>query len=146
MPTDRLPELGVRLKFGPRGRLFRQQFAPAVGEMKANQNIKIRQIADALDAAGYHSLDERARILDLPRSTTWSILKGNHKSSGLSSTIINRMLSAPDLPAEVRAKVLEYVEEKTAGRYGNSRVRLREFSRRLSHLSKPAKRDTDKHA
>ena len=65
-------------------------------------------------------LDDQANALGLSRSTTWTILKGRHKASGLSADIINRMLAAPRLPPLVRAKVLEYVEEKTAGRYGHS--------------------------
>ena len=80
--------------------------------MKARQSSKIRELGDALIAEGYLTLDEQARVLGLGRSTTWTILKGNHKTSGLSAGIINRMLAAPRLPALVRARILEYIDEK----------------------------------
>ena len=61
------------------------------------------------------------------RSTTWAILQANHKGSGLSGAIIKRMLLEPRLPDAARVKILEYVQEKTAGHYGHSRKRLRIF-------------------
>ena len=57
----------------------------AVADLKARQSAKIKQFGDALVEAGYHALDGQARVLGLSRSTTWTILKANHKSSGLSS-------------------------------------------------------------
>jgi len=42
------------------------------------------------------------------------------------------MLAAPGLPPQVRAKVLEYVEEKAEGRYGHSKTVRRRFVMRLS--------------
>jgi hypothetical protein len=42
------------------------------------------------------------------------------------------MLAAPGLPLLVRAKVLEYLEEKTAGYYGHSQPIRRRFVSRLS--------------
>jgi hypothetical protein len=77
------------------------------------------------------------------RSTTWSILKGQHKSSGLSASVIIRILSAPRLPTNVREKIHEYVAEKSAGRYGNSKIRLREFAERLSHVVGPESESTN---
>jgi hypothetical protein len=106
--------------------------APSVKEMKARQNSKIREIADALRTAGFIALDEQASALGLCRSTAWTIIQGRHKSSGLSASIINRMLVAPRLPQIVRAKILEYVEEKTAGLYGDSNCRLCKFEASLS--------------
>jgi len=47
-------------------------------------------------------------------------------------SIINRMLAAPELPALARTKILEYVEEKAAGLYGDSRSQRRKFTARLS--------------
>jgi hypothetical protein len=41
------------------------------------------------------------------------------------------MLAAPMLPLLVRAKILEYVEEKVAGLYGSQSQRLR-FAAQLS--------------
>ena len=103
-----------------------------LAEMKAKQSAKIRELQDALVTAGYLSLDEQARALGLSRSTTWTILKGSHKASGLSAATINRMLVEPRLPPPVRTKILEYVREKNAGFYGDSHVRLRKFTGRVA--------------
>jgi len=100
--------------------------------MKARQSLKIRELGEALTAEGLVTLDEQAIALGLCRSTTWTILKGNHKSSGLSATVINRMLAAPQLPPLVRSKILEYVEDKTAGLYGHSKAQVSRFTARLS--------------
>jgi hypothetical protein len=99
---------------------------------KARQSCAIRELSNALAAAGFATLDKQARVLGLCRSTTWTILKGSHKSSGLSATIINRALAAPHLPALVRAKILEYVGQKAAGRYGHSKTQRRKFIAQLS--------------
>ena len=96
------------------------------------QAFKIRELGEALVQAGYVALDEQADALGLCRSTTWTILQATHKSSGLSATVINRMLASPQLPAPVRAKLLEYVEEKISGRYGHGKVQLRGFAGRLT--------------
>jgi hypothetical protein len=101
-------------------------------EMKARQACKIRELAEAVEAAGFVTLDEQAQVLGLPRSTAWTIRRGSHKSSGLSASIINRMWVAPMLPLLVRAKILEYVKEKSAGMYGGSPVQRRRFTARLS--------------
>jgi len=101
------------------------------GKPKERQRRKIKEIGAALSDAGHLSLDDQARVLGLGRSTTWAILQANHKSAGLSATVINRMLEAPELPPSVRAKILEYVEQKAAGVYGHEdRLRLR-FTARL---------------
>lgn len=105
---------------------------------KARQSVKIRQLGEALVAAGYRRLDEQAKALGLPRSTAWTILKANHKNSGLSVLVINRMLAAPELPSTVRARIFEYIEEKSAGLYGDSKVRAQRFHDRLP--TKPADR------
>lgn len=81
---------------------------------------------------GFLTLDEQAKALGLSRSTAWTIRKVSHKGSGLSASIINRMLAAPQLPRAARSKILEYVEEKTAGLYGGSRSQRRKFVARLS--------------
>jgi len=100
--------------------------------MRSVQSAKIRELGDALIASGYISLDDQAKVLGLSRSTTWTILQANHKTSGLSASVINRMLAQPQLPARVRVKILEYVEEKSAGVYGHSRLQVRRFAARLS--------------
>ena len=89
---------------------------------KDRQAAKIRALGEALAAAGFLALDERAKVLGLCRSTAWTVLRGNHKASGLSATTINRMLAAPSLPPSVRAILLEYIEEKTAGVYGDCKT------------------------
>jgi hypothetical protein len=93
---------------------------PAIAEAKARQSSKIRELRIALRSAGLIGLDEQARALALPRSTTWKILKGDHKASGLSAMVISRMLSAPSLPPVVRTKILEYVREKPTGFTGTA--------------------------
>jgi hypothetical protein len=100
--------------------------------MKVRQASKIRELGDALVTAGFVTLDEQAQAIGLCRSTTWTILKGNHKTSGLSATVINRMLAAPQLPPLVRLKILEYIEGKAAGLYGHRKIPLRRFAARLS--------------
>jgi hypothetical protein len=100
-------------------------------EMNARQSSKIRELAETVEAAGFLTLDEQAQILGVPRSTAWTIRRGSHKASGLSASIINRMLAAPMLPLRVRAKILEYVEEKAAGLYGGSSSQRRRFTARL---------------
>jgi len=95
--------------------------------MKARQAVKLREIREALVADGFAALDEQAEVLGLSRSTTWTIVNGNHKSSGLSAAILNRMLLATRLRPRLRVKILEYVEEKSAGHYGGNRVRLQKF-------------------
>jgi hypothetical protein len=110
-----------------------EESAPCmVADMKARQSAKIRELGHALVASGFCTLDEQAEVLGLSRSTTWTVLKARHKSSGLSAKIINRMLASRQLPPLVRSKIIEYGEEKAAGLYGGSRVRLRRFTARLS--------------
>ena len=42
------------------------------------------------------------------------------------------MLASPQLPSGVRTKILEYVDEKVAGRYGHSTAQRRKFIARIS--------------
>ncbi len=94
-------------------------------EIKARQSAKIRQLAEAADLIGLQTLDEQAEAFGIPRSTAWTIRNGGHKASGLSVSIIDRMLSAPKLPPSVRTTLLEYIAEKTSGLYGGKRIRWR---------------------
>lgn len=109
-----------------------QRPLPLTARMKARQSYKIKELAEAVKSAGFVTLDEQAKALGLSRSTAWTIRKASHKASGLSASIINRMLATPDLPPLVRTKILEYVEEKAAGLYGGSRSQRRKFAARLS--------------
>ena len=96
-------------------------------DMRAKQAAKIRELRQVLVNAGFSVLDQQAVALGLSRSTAWAVLKGNHKSSGLTATLINRMLTSPKLPPSARAVLIEYVEEKSAGAYGHNKDRLRIF-------------------
>jgi hypothetical protein len=110
---------------------------PCTKEMKARQKSKIREIGETLRTAGFLTLDQQAKALGLCRSTTFSLFQSNHKSSGLTPALINRMLAAPQLPIAVRARILEYVEEKCAGLYGHSRDSLRRFNALLVEEQRP---------
>ena len=88
--------------------------------LKARQAAKLREVGEALRAAGFSTLDQQADALALCRSTAWTVLQANHKASGLSAAVIKRMLAAPRLPATVRETLLEYVREKAAGLYGHT--------------------------
>jgi hypothetical protein len=101
-----------------------------LSEMKARQSAKIRQLGQALIAAGLRTLDAQADALGLPRSTAWTIVKTRHKTSGLSAGSIERMLGSK-LPPRARATIVEYVEEKSFGLYGGSRRQQQRFAVRL---------------
>src|SRR6266550_9633020 len=117
-----------------------QRPLPLSARMKGRQSSKIRVLAEAVESAGFLTLDEQAKALGLSRSTAWTIRKAIHKASGLSASIINRMLAAPHLPPLARNKILEYVEEKAAGLYGGSRSQRHKFAARLSIEELPAYR------
>jgi hypothetical protein len=95
--------------------------------IKARQSAKMREIADALSSAGFVGLDAQADILGIGRSTAWTILRGSHKSTGLSPAIIDRMLGVGVLPVSVRTKIVEYASEKAAGFYGHNQLQRRRF-------------------
>jgi hypothetical protein len=105
-------------------------FEPAaqskIAESKARQTIRIRELASAL--AGLVTLGEQARALGLSRSSAWTVLKANHKASGLAAGTINQMLSSPALPPRARVTILTYVDEKLAGLYGHNKTQLRRFA------------------
>ena len=103
-------------------------------QMRARQSAKIAELGDALAATGFHSIDQQAKALGLPRSTCWSIRRACHKTSGLSAAIINRMLSTPQLPPLVRICILEYVEEKIAGLYGHNKRQRHRFVKHLKSI------------
>src|ERR1043165_8731379 len=77
----------------PKNSLWRQE-ANSVCDMKRRQSAKIREIETALVASGVVGLDAQAQALGISRSTAWTILKGNHKASGLSASLVNRILAA----------------------------------------------------
>jgi hypothetical protein len=111
-----------------------------VSQMKARQCAKIKELHKVLIVTGFRSLDEQAKALGLSRSTTWTIIKASHKNSGLSASVINRILAKPQLPPLVRATVVEYVEDKSAGLYGHNKISLRRFNCAIdSSASSPRK-------
>ena len=132
-----------RLSSASRVQARTQRPLPLTARMKARQFSKIRELAEALKSAGFLTLDEQAKALGLSRSTAWTIRKASHKASGLSASIINRMLAAPELPPLARTKILEYVEEKAAGLYGGSRSQRRKFAARLSIENLPVCGETE---
>jgi hypothetical protein len=99
---------------------------------QAQQQCKIREIGYALASTGFCTLDDQAKALGIGRSTTWTILKAAHKSSGLSAGLIERILQSPQLPPEVRATVLQYAEAKAVGAYGHNPAQRQKFCVRLS--------------
>jgi hypothetical protein len=99
--------------------------------MRERQRAKIREFGDALAAMGLRTLDKQADALALSLAAPPGICS-KHKGSGISPTIINRMLASPRLPPRVRAKIIEYVAEKAAGAYGDSKARLNKFTTRVS--------------
>jgi hypothetical protein len=104
-----------------------------VTKMRERQSAKIRELRPALVTAGIFTLDEQADVLGLCRSTAWTVLNGQNKTGGLSAPTINRILAAPRLPAFVRAKILEFIEEKAAGLYGHSKsIRHKFIAQRLT--------------
>jgi len=112
--------------------------------MKSDPSFPIQRIGDALLAEGFVTLDEQAKALGLSRSTTWTVLRANHKKSGLSAAILSRILKAPLLPGPVRAKVLQYVEEKSAGLHGHNKLQQRRFAARLESMRRPRPDDRDR--
>ena len=110
---------------------------------RALQASRIREIGRALSEAGYEHIDSQAEILGLSRSTTWTVLQGNHKHSGLTASVIHQMLESEKLPASVRHKIIEYVMEKLSGHHGHNEKQILHFSRRMSVLRAPGKREVD---
>ena len=105
--------------------------------MRASQANKIRELRQALIDAGFVSLDQQATALGLPRSTTWAVLKGNHKCSGLRAALIVRMWRAPKLPPAVKRILAEYVVEKSRGAYGHNNSTRKRFIAQLDKSGFP---------
>ena len=105
---------------------------PNSGSARKQQRLKIEQITRTLAECGFVTLDKQAYVLGLSRSTAWTIIRGTHKTSGLSATTINRMLATGRLPLKVRLKILEYIAEKMSGAYGDRKHCLKAFASRIS--------------
>jgi hypothetical protein len=104
----------------------------SAADKKSRQAAKIRELGTALISEGFHTLEQQATALGLSRSTTWTIIRGTHKSSGISAAVVKRMLSCPNLPTLVRSKIFEYVDERCAGIYGDGDLLLDSGRSRLS--------------
>ena len=104
----------------------------ASGSARIQQRLKIEEIGTTLAECGFVALDEQAYVLGLSRSTAWTVIRGRHKSSGLSAMTINRMLDTGRLPPRVRQKLLEYIAVKMSGAYGDKEHRLKAFASRIS--------------
>ena len=111
-----------------------------LSELKARQASKIAELRQTLVAAGYDTVTQQAVLLGLSRSTAWAILRGAHKSSGLSTSVINRILRSQELPQAARRIVEDYVHEKLLGTYGHSEKRLRQFRMQLGYPMHHGKR------
>ncbi len=79
----------------------------AVKTSKARLEM-LGRVAHLLREAGYTSLDAQAKALGLPRSTTHTIIRCQHKVGRLSKHVLDKMLSNPELPERVRAILQEY--------------------------------------
>jgi hypothetical protein len=108
-----------------------------LSELKARQSSKIGKIRRALVATGFDTTTKQAAVLGLSKSTTWAVLSGHHKGSGLSTSVINRILRSKELPPTVRRIIEEYVQEKLLGEYGHRTARLRKFGEQLGHWAQP---------
>jgi hypothetical protein len=108
------------------------QSTPTITEKKVRQSQRIKEIREALIEAGYASLDQQASVLGLSRSSTWAVLRGNHKCSGLRPALIARMLNAPTLPPTARAVIEQYTNEKSGGFYGDSVAQCKRFAVKLN--------------
>src|SRR6187549_3940054 len=86
--------------------------ASSLSILKARQCAKIAEFRMALVASGFVSLDAQAAVLGLSRSSTWMILNRNHKASGLSCSVIKRIMRSAQLPEAARDKLEEYVQER----------------------------------
>ena len=88
--------------------------ATARGGKQFNYRVGLINIADALIASGYTSLDQQAKALGLSRSTAWTIVHAKHKVDRLSAKVSARMLKNPRLPPLVRATLQQYLAERSA--------------------------------
>ena len=102
--------------------------------MQAKQTETMRELHRALIANGFTSIPEQAKVLCLPPSTAWYVLKGNHKWRGLNAAQVARMLRSQWLPEDARGIVLRYIHERAEGVYGHTEVMRQRFLVRLEKL------------
>jgi hypothetical protein len=80
--------------------------------MRRKSKNRIQDIAAALVASGYTSLDKQAKALGVHRSTAWTIVKTKHKLGRLSAKTTARILANPETPPSVRAVIRQYLAER----------------------------------
>jgi hypothetical protein len=85
----------------------------SAGHARYKYPTKIQNIADALIAEGYLSLDSQAKALGVCRSTAWTIVRTKHKLDRLSFKTTDSMLANPKLPPSVRLVVQKYMAERS---------------------------------
>jgi hypothetical protein len=76
--------------------------------------IRLRDIGNALIAAGYYSLGKQAKALGVGRSTAWNIVNGKNKCDRLAKKTTDRILANPETPPTVRKIIKQYLDEKTS--------------------------------
>lgn len=108
------------------------------GALKSTmQASSIRDLRQALIEAGHKSLDQQATALGLCRSTTWTVLRGDHKCSGLGAALVARMWVAPELPPTARTILANYITEKSQGAYGHKEDQRERFIAQLRRFDLP---------
>ena len=105
---------------------------PNSSSARIQQRRKIEEIGRTLVECGFVGLPKQAHALGLSRSTAWTVIRATHKTSGLSTMTINRMLASDRLPLRVRLKLFEYIAEKMSGAYGDQKHRLKAFASKIS--------------
>ena len=73
------------------------------------RKTRIADIAAALIASGYTSLNAQAKALGLHRNTVWTIRNKKHKLGRLSAKTIERIIANPQTPPSVLRAVQDYV-------------------------------------
>jgi hypothetical protein len=77
-------------------------------QMSKERRAALFAISKALIESGHTTLDGQARALGLPRSTAWTVIRGEHKLGRLSRRTIQKILASSRLPANVRKAVEAY--------------------------------------
>jgi hypothetical protein len=111
------------------------QLRTPITALRARQTQRIRDIRAALIDSGFVSLDQQAAALGLSRSTTWAVLRGNHKCTGLRAALVARMLASPRLPRAAQTILLNYIHEKSQGAYGHNDLQRQRFIAQLELLN-----------
>jgi hypothetical protein len=73
----------------------------------------------------------------LSRSTAWAVLQADHKSSGLSASVISRILRSQELPPTGRRVIEEYIHERLLGAYGHTITAIMRFRVQLGYPMHP---------